>query len=493
MAKPTCAYPAGWQKLANKVGVAVYCPGWLPDPLTSQIGGRWNNIDSVSKDRSWLESFVWQETGGGAAGGELHVNLRGYPGRTAIPTCRTGGSESRNVPCFSDPGRTVTANGITARLYTRQPGRRRLARAAALAQGRHAVHALRARRAAAHVQPRRAVPEAGALLARAHPPSLMKLTRRQFVVGTAAGAVGAAGLYELVDQFTGGSPQRAAAAAKLPEQHLLEGVRVVRSDGVEVLVPPLHHQIMTARVAVGRGDLAAARVELEGVLSALDADYAPSPAGLGVTVAWGQPYLDQFVPDAAQRLLPHDRRAGKPVLIDAERFPSDPGDTRLEQNDVVFLLRSDSRDHIDGRREAHPRHEAVPGDVDPPRLRRRRLRRRPVPAEADGAGRADPRRRPDPRHGRVVPRLHVDAEARAWGRARSRTSRRSATSTSAAATTSGRARTCTCRTSTRTSRRGTSTSTSTSASRRRSSRTSTSSRERRRSGRGRATSRPRPT
>jgi hypothetical protein len=114
---PTCAFPAGWQKLADKVGVTVYCPGWLPDPLTSQIGGRWNNIDSVSKDRSWLVSFVWQETGGGAAGGELHVNLRGYPGRTAIPTCRTGGSDSRNVACFRDPGQTVSANGITAQLY----------------------------------------------------------------------------------------------------------------------------------------------------------------------------------------------------------------------------------------------------------------------------------------------------------------------------------------------------------------------------------------
>ena len=66
-----------------------------------------------------------------------------------------------------------------------------------------------------------------------------------------------------------------------------------------------------------------------------------------MTVAWGQPYFDQFVPDAARRLLPHDRRAGKPVLIDAERFPSDPGDTRLEQNHVAFLLRSDSRDHIE--------------------------------------------------------------------------------------------------------------------------------------------------
>ena len=117
-AKPTCAHPAGWQKLANRIGAPVYCPGWLPDPLIGQIGGRWNNIDSVSKDRSYLESFVWQETGGGAAGGELHVNLRAYPGRSKIPTCRTGGSDSRNVPCFAEPRGSVTANGITARLYT---------------------------------------------------------------------------------------------------------------------------------------------------------------------------------------------------------------------------------------------------------------------------------------------------------------------------------------------------------------------------------------
>jgi hypothetical protein len=117
-AKPSCAHPRGWQKLANKIKAPVYCPGWLPDPLTSQIGGPWNNINSVSPDRSYLESFVWQETGGGAAGGELHVNLRAYPGRTAIPTCRTGGADSQNVPCFADPGRTMTANGITARLYT---------------------------------------------------------------------------------------------------------------------------------------------------------------------------------------------------------------------------------------------------------------------------------------------------------------------------------------------------------------------------------------
>jgi hypothetical protein len=113
-----CRHVAGWQMLANRIKVAVYCPGWLPDPLIGQIGGRWNNIDSVSKDRSYLESFVWQETGGGAAGGELHVNLRAYPGVTKIPTCRTGGSDSRNVPCFDEPRGTISAGGISARLYT---------------------------------------------------------------------------------------------------------------------------------------------------------------------------------------------------------------------------------------------------------------------------------------------------------------------------------------------------------------------------------------
>jgi hypothetical protein len=116
---PTCAHPKGWQRLANRINAPVYCPGWLPDPLVGQIGGKWNNINSVSKDRSYLESFVWQETEAGLAGGsELHVNLRAYPGRTRIPTCRTGGSDSQNVPCFADPREHVSANGITARLYT---------------------------------------------------------------------------------------------------------------------------------------------------------------------------------------------------------------------------------------------------------------------------------------------------------------------------------------------------------------------------------------
>jgi len=113
-----CKYRAGWQKLANKIDAPVYCPGWLPDPLTSELGGRWNNINSVDKDRSYLMSFVWQETGGGAAGGELHVNLRGYPGRTAIPKCTRGGKDKQLIPCFADARGTIRENGIRATMYT---------------------------------------------------------------------------------------------------------------------------------------------------------------------------------------------------------------------------------------------------------------------------------------------------------------------------------------------------------------------------------------
>jgi len=118
VAKPVCAHPAGWQRLADRIHAPVYCPGWLPDPLIGQIGGTWNNIDSVSRDRSYLESFVWQDVDLGGTSGELHVNLRGYPGRHTIPTCTTGGIGSRTVPCFANPNGKVLERGIRATIYT---------------------------------------------------------------------------------------------------------------------------------------------------------------------------------------------------------------------------------------------------------------------------------------------------------------------------------------------------------------------------------------
>jgi hypothetical protein len=117
-AKPVCRYLGGWQTLANRIDAPVYCPTWLPDPLIPQLGGRWNNIYSVDPDRSYLVSWVWQETGPGAAGGELHVNVRGYPGRTRIPLCTRGGGDEQRIPCFSDPRGKIRANGIDATLFT---------------------------------------------------------------------------------------------------------------------------------------------------------------------------------------------------------------------------------------------------------------------------------------------------------------------------------------------------------------------------------------
>ena len=128
-ARAACPAPwrVTWQKLADRIKTPVYCPAWLPDPLTGDIGGRWNNIDSVAPNGAYLIGFVWQETGPGAAGGELHVNLRGYPGRTAVPICEDTISDGgkvihRPLPCFADARGTKTAGGIRATVYTVNQG-----------------------------------------------------------------------------------------------------------------------------------------------------------------------------------------------------------------------------------------------------------------------------------------------------------------------------------------------------------------------------------
>jgi hypothetical protein len=119
-----CTYVAGWRKLAHEVRAPVYCPGWMPTPLTAQIGGPWNNIASVDSDRSYLMGFVWQENALGGNVQEVHVNLRGQPGSTRIPTCQdvttvAGRTHRKNIPCFQDPRGTVrSASGIVARKYT---------------------------------------------------------------------------------------------------------------------------------------------------------------------------------------------------------------------------------------------------------------------------------------------------------------------------------------------------------------------------------------
>ena len=186
----------------------------------------------------------------------------------------------------------------------------------------------------------------------------MKVNRGQFLTGAAASALGAAGIYELVDRLAD-SPNRPAAAQRTDEQHLLSHTEVIEDNGVEVLVPPLHHEVVTAKI---RPDvkLADAQRTLEQTLRGLEREYAGSPAGLGVTIAWGIPYFRDHVPVPAQQHLPIDlRESGRSpvgVLVDAIRFPSDPHEVVLEENDVAILLRSDHLAHVaDGHDALLPR------------------------------------------------------------------------------------------------------------------------------------------
>ena len=182
----------------------------------------------------------------------------------------------------------------------------------------------------------------------------MRLTRRELLAGAAATAVAGTTIYELVDRL-GRAPARSAATRFPPEQHVLEGLRVVRDDGVEVIVPPLHHRIVTAqlRVTDDRKSLLAAREELSRTLAELEEGRDPTPGGLGVTVAWGLPYFERYVPQLAEQHIPTDLRASRDrgadvkALLHSIRFPSDPDDVLLEANDVAFLLRSDDRDTVE--------------------------------------------------------------------------------------------------------------------------------------------------
>jgi len=182
----------------------------------------------------------------------------------------------------------------------------------------------------------------------------MRLSRRRLLESAAAAAIGGAGIYELVDQLSS-SPHRsvdktgAKAGAPAPEQHLID-LGTVQSEGVEVVVPPLHSEVITATLQVS--NLRVAQRELDEALRTLDSHYAPNPAGLAVTVAWGVPYFERYVPAQAKIHLPHDRRAGKPALLPSRTFPSDPKGTILERNDVAVVLRSDHRAHIDAARKA---------------------------------------------------------------------------------------------------------------------------------------------
>jgi len=187
---------------------------------------------------------------------------------------------------------------------------------------------------------------------------LTGLTRRE-LLRRGAVAVAAGNVYSLLDGLAPVPARAAAVVAPRREQYLLGGVHVVQELGIDVLMPPLHHRVVTARVRVTTpAGLKTAQTRLERALRSLEGRYAATPAGLGVTVGWGLPYFRRLVPKLADgrrypAYLPLDVRSSKrtgkhvPAVADAIRFPSDPTSVVFGADDVVFQLRSDQVAHLD--------------------------------------------------------------------------------------------------------------------------------------------------
>jgi hypothetical protein len=177
-------------------------------------------------------------------------------------------------------------------------------------------------------------------------------------------------------------PERPAFASTPPtqEQYILQGEQVINVDGsgvetsngtIPVRVPALHDHVITAtlNVPANAKALQEAQRHLESVLTGLEQQFPPTPAGVGITVAWGLPYFHQYIPSLGKTssffkagtryptYLPVDLVTSKMeghtvyALQESRAFPSDQpppgfGPVRLEQNDVAVLLRSDSLANI---------------------------------------------------------------------------------------------------------------------------------------------------
>jgi hypothetical protein len=186
----------------------------------------------------------------------------------------------------------------------------------------------------------------------------MGLTRRDLMSGAIGGALGAAGVYELVDRFAPAKPAPHTPLVRgLREQHVFEPAAAER-QGLPIVLPPRHHAVVTARVQTG--SVRDAQRAFEARLQRVE-----QRPGLTVTVAWGLPYFRRHVAREARRHLPLDHRAGGGAVLDAVRFPSDPRGTVLERNDVAVLLRSDAREYIDAALE-----EVLTDDLRPTSVRR---------------------------------------------------------------------------------------------------------------------------
>lgn len=177
-------------------------------------------------------------------------------------------------------------------------------------------------------------------------------SRRSFIK-SAATMTAAGSVLAVMEQLTGGIT-RAAAKGLGPahdEQYLVDGMAVVRDNGVEVLVPPLYKYIITGRLRRDRTwDAAAlqkAQAKLEKAVAQSERGRPRTAGGLTVVVAWGLPYFRTFIkPRIPARdwaaIWPRLADGTEDAVIDAIRFGSDPAGLVVEDNEVMVMIRSDS-------------------------------------------------------------------------------------------------------------------------------------------------------
>ena len=252
----------------------------MPNPLDAKIGGQYIDINSVDKDKSYLISFLEH---GDAGSGDVHVNFRGYPGHTAIPRCTTvipNGTKTIRGKTRVLRGRVGrrTAPGIKATVYRVNQDADQwhilLAwkhKGSLYTVSEHVIKPLRqlddgaeesravARTASSSFSPRADAPHASDRFSGARRPPQ-----------SAAPAS--------TSSSTGSTPRRSArAGGPLPrEQHVFD-LRSVESEGVEVVVPPLHSEIVTATI---KATIFARRSTISNRrCRSLDEQYAPTPRG----------------------------------------------------------------------------------------------------------------------------------------------------------------------------------------------------------------------
>jgi hypothetical protein len=95
-------WAASWQTWADRVGMTIYCPGWLPSPIDGVIHGQWNT--ARVPDKQWQLGFAWLENGD-----LVHIVFEGYPPGTFPPMCE-------GQPCFG--GREPKTEDIAGHTVT---------------------------------------------------------------------------------------------------------------------------------------------------------------------------------------------------------------------------------------------------------------------------------------------------------------------------------------------------------------------------------------